>query len=198
MATYRETIERVMSGDFADATEEERNESIRNVIQVCSVAAGAVAIQPFPFVDVALITPIQIAMVQAIGRIHGHKLDRKSVVEILASFGASIVAQNVMLAAVKFVPFFGWIVGVSMAYALTWAIGEVADHYFRHGRGVPTSELQDMFKRIYRDKRAEKEEEVTKDPTLKERLQQLNDAFESGLIDDDEFQAKKEQILAGH
>jgi uncharacterized protein (DUF697 family) len=145
-ANYSETIQKVMSGGYDSATEEERTQAVRELIQVCSIASGAVAIQPIPLVDSVLITPIQIAMVQAIGRVRGYNLDKKSIVEILGTFGASLLAQNLILAAAKFVPFAGWVMGVAMAYALTYAVGEVSDHYFRTGRGTSADELRAKFK----------------------------------------------------
>lgn len=196
MATWSEVIDRVTRGDYASATEAERDEAVRKVIQACAVASAAVTIQPFPFVDTALIAPIQIGMVQAVGRIRGATLDRKSVLEILSTLGASIVAQNAMMAAAKFVPFFGWVVTLSMAYALTWAIGEVSDYYFRTGRGASDSELKAMFDRVYREKRQEKEQAHRGNESLKDRLAQLKEAFEAGLIDEDEFRRKKEELLA--
>ena len=196
MATYGEVLDRVMRGDYTSASEEERADAVRKVIQACAVAAAAVTIQPIPFVDTAVITPIQIAMVQAIGRVRGHQLDGRSVLEILSTLGASLVAQNAMMAAAKFVPFFGWAVTVSMAYALTWAIGEVSDFYFRTGRGASEAELREMFKRVYREKREEKEQANKGNDRLKDRLQQLKDAYEAGLIDEAEFLRKKEELLA--
>ena len=196
MATYAEVLDRVMRGDYTAASEEERAEAVAKVIQACSVAASAVTIQPIPFVDTALIAPIQIAMVQAIGRVRGHQLDGKSVLEILSTLGASLVAQNAMMAAAKFIPFLGWVVTISMAYALTWAIGEVSDFYFRTGRGASESELRDMFKRVYREKREEKQQANGSNERLKDKLHQLKDAFEAGLIDEAEFLKKKEELLA--
>ena len=196
MASYSEVLDRVMRGDYAEASEAERDEAVHKVIQACAVAAAAVTIQPFPFVDTALLAPIQIAMVQAIGRVRGVQLDGKSVLEILSTLGASLVAQNAIMAAAKFVPFFGWVVTISMAYALTWAIGEVSDFYFRTGRGASSAELKAMFDRVYREKRAEKEQAHAKNERLKDKLQQLKDAREAGLIDDEEFRRKKEELLA--
>lgn len=193
---YAETIKKVMEGAYDQADAATRADAVRDLIQVCSVAAGAVAIQPLPLVDVALVTPIQIALVQGIGRIHGHKLETKSVVEILSTFGASIVAQNVIMAAAKLIPFVGWVVGPSMSYALTYAVGEVSDHYFRHGRGVPQDDLKTLFKKVYAEKRMEKEQAHGKNETLKKKLEQLKEAFASGLLTEDEFMKKKEQILA--
>jgi uncharacterized protein (DUF697 family) len=195
MATYLETLRRVMDGDYEHASQQEKDAAIRDVIQVCSIAAAAVTIQPVPFLDTALITPIQIAMVQAIGRVHGYSLDRKSIVEILGTFGASIVAQNVIMAAAKLIPFAGALITISMAYALTWAIGEVSDHYFRNGRGVPQGELPDMFKRIYEQKKAEKQAAHKSDESLKSKLEQLKNAYEAGLLTEEEFARKKEDLL---
>jgi uncharacterized protein (DUF697 family) len=192
---YLDTLKRVMEGDYANASAEEKANAVREVIQVCSVAASAVTVQPIPFVDTALIAPIQIALVQAIGRIHGYKLDKKSVIEILSTLGASIVAQNVIMAAAKFVPFLGWLVTISMAYALTYAIGEVSDHYFKNGRGVPQQDLKDMFNSVYKTKRAEKEAQNRGNETLKDKLEQLKEAYKSGLLTEDEFNKKKEDVL---
>lgn len=196
MATYSEVLERVMRGDYGSATEAERDEAVRKVVQACAVAAAAVTIQPFPFVDTALLAPIQIAMVQAIGRVRGHTLDAKSVLEVLSTLGASIVAQNAIMAAAKFVPFFGWAVTLSMAYALTWAIGEVSDFWFRSGRGATPEELRELFRRVYQQKKAEKQTEHAANETLRQRLEQLRAAFDAGLIDEDEFRRKKEQVLS--
>ena len=197
MSSYLDTLERIMKGDYADASPEERNNAVRDVIQVCSVASAAVAWQPIPLLDMVLISPIQIAMVQAIGRIHGYKLDQKSVVEILGTFGASLLAQNVIMAAAKLIPFAGWVVGMSMAYALTYAVGEVSDHYFRHGRGVDQQDLREMFDKVYKNKKAEKAAAHRSDSSLKDRLEQLKEAYAAGLLTDEEFEAKKQELLAG-
>lgn len=196
MAGHLETIKRVIDGDYTNATDEERTTAVRELVLVCSVAAGAMTIQPLPLLDTALIAPIQIAMVQGIGKIHGHKLDTRSILEILSTFGASIVAQNVIMAAAKLVPFVGWVVTISMAYAMTWAIGEVSDHYFRNDRKVDEAELKAMFDRVYKAKKAEKTEQHRKDGQLRDKLDQLKRAHADGLLTDEEFEAKKAAVLA--
>ncbi len=195
MAPYLETLKRLLEDDFEKASESERTTAIRELIQVSSIASAAVAIQPVPFVDSALIAPIQIGMVQGIGRIHGHRLDKKSVIEILSTLGASIVSQNIIMAAAKVVPFLGWAMSLSMAYALTFAIGEVSDHYFKSGRGASKEELRSMFERIYQDKKTEKAAEHQHNKSLKRRLEELQEAQKSGLLTEEEFQRTKEEIL---
>lgn len=197
MASYQETLDRILRGDFADASDEEKRETCAQVKKVCSVAAAAVAFQPFPLVDLAFISPIQIAMVQGIARVHGHRLDKRAVLEILGTFGASILAQNAIMAAAKLVPFAGWLIAMSMAYALTFAIGEVSEHYFRSDRGADPEELKAMFKRVYRDKKAEKEAQHRSDDRLKDKLEQLKEARQADLLTEEEFERKKEELLAG-
>jgi uncharacterized protein (DUF697 family) len=189
-------MKRVLDGDYTDASEDEKTRAVKELVQVCSVAAGAVTFQPFPLVDTVLITPIQIGLVQGIGKIHGYKLDTKSILEMFGTFGASIVAQNLIMAAAKLIPFVGWVITISMGYALTWAVGEVSDHYFRNGRRVDEAELKAMFERIYKTKKAEKTEQHKADKTLKEKLEQLKRARADGLLTDEEFETKKAEILA--
>jgi serine/threonine protein kinase/uncharacterized protein (DUF697 family) len=192
---YRRMLRRVLDGDFDGASPADRAEAVHKLIRACSVAAGAVAAQPIPLLDAALIAPIQVALVQGIGRIHGHRLDRRSVLEILNAFGAGLLAQNLAMAAAKLLPVFGSIASVSIAYALTHAVGEVSDHYFRHGRGASHGELKRMFKRIYKSKREEKMAEHRHDATLKERIEALRTAQQKGLLTEEEFQQKKEELL---
>lgn len=196
MSSHIDTLRRVLDGNYEGATEEEKARAVRELVQVCSVAAGAMTIQPFPLLDTALIAPIQIGMVQGIGKIHGHKLDQKSILEILSTFGASLVAQNVIMAAAKLIPFFGWVFTISMAYALTWAIGEVSDHYFRNDRKVDERELKAMFDRVYKTKKEEKTAQHKKDGTLKARLEELKEARAAGLLTEEEFEAKKAALLS--
>jgi uncharacterized protein (DUF697 family) len=194
---YTETLNRILNGDYDQASPEERAAAIRDLVNLCSVAAGALAIQPIPLLDVALIIPIQIGMVQGIGRIHGHRLDSKSVIEIIGSFGAGLVAQNVMMATAKLVPFAGHLAAAAMAYALTYAIGEVATHYFSTGRGIPREELKEMFQAVYKRKKAEREQAMKGAPSLKEKLEQLKEARAAGLLTEEEFERKKQELLAG-
>jgi len=196
MAGHLDTIKRVLDGDYTNASDEEKQQAIKELVQVCSVAAGAMTVQPIPLLDTALIAPIQIAMVQGIGKVHGYKVDKKSILEMLGTFGASIVAQNVIMAAAKLIPFFGWVVTISMAYALTWAIGEVSDRYFASGRTLDEGELKSIFERVYKEKKDEKSKQHKGNKTLKERLEQLKQAKKDGLLTDEEFEAKKAEILA--
>ncbi len=195
MTGYAETIGRVMSGDYAEADEATRQEAARRLVTIGSAAAAAVTIQPLPLLDAMLISPIQIGLVQGIGHLHGYTLDSKSIIEMLGTFGASIVSQNVMIAAGKLVPFVGWAMSASMAYAITYAIGEVSHAYFASGRGLTSTQMSELFKRVYQDKRQEKRQDM-KNGSLKDKITQLRDAYAAQLITEEEFERKKQELLA--
>jgi uncharacterized protein (DUF697 family) len=192
---YVETIGRVMHGNYEEASDAEKLAAVRDVTVVCSVGAAAVAIQPIPLLDIALLAPIHIGMVQAIGQVHGHKLDAKTVVEVLATFGGSIVARSVLGSVVKIIPVFGWAASASMAYAMTYAVGEVSHCYFKSGRGLSATELKSMFRSVYDAKRAEKDAAAKSNETLKEKLRQVTEAYEAGLLTEEEYRKKKEDVL---
>ena len=193
---YGATFDRVLGGDFDEATELEKVAAVHEVLQVASIAASAVSIQPIPFVDMVLIAPIQIGMVQCIGRIYGYRLDKKAVVEILSTFGAGLVTQGALMSAAKLIPFVGWLVTVPMAYAMTWAVGEVAHYYFQMGRGVPPSELSSMFERVYRQKKEERKTAQEGATSVHDKLKDIVRAREEGLLSDEEFEEAKAKILS--
>jgi uncharacterized protein (DUF697 family) len=190
-----ETIARVMHGNFENATDAEKLAAVRDVTLACSVAAAAVTVQPVPLLDIALLAPVHVGMVQAIGQVHGHKLDAKSVVEMLATFGGTMVTRSILGSVVKVIPVFGWAASASMAYAMTYAIGEVSHCYFASGRGLSSTQLRSMFRSVYDAKRAEKAEAAKANETLKEKLRQITDAYEAGLLTAEEYREKKEQVL---
>ncbi len=190
-----ETIARVMHGNFENATDAEKLAAVRDVTLACSVAAAAITVQPVPLLDIALLAPVHVGMVQAIGQVHGHKLDAKSVVEMLATFGGTMVTRSILGSVVKVIPVFGWAASASMAYAMTYAIGEVSHCYFASGRGLSSTQLRSMFRSVYDAKRAEKAEAAKANETLKEKLRQITDAYEAGLLTAEEYREKKEQVL---
>ena len=194
--SYAETLDSVMHGDFSDASEEKRSEAVRNVISVCSIASGAVGLQPVPMLDLAVMAPMQVAMVQAIGHIHGHPLSKRSVAEMLSTLGGSIMTQATMRTAARIVPGIGLVMSASMAYSLTWAMGETSDHYFRNGRGLSDAELSRTFEEAYRRKRREKTSASPNGPALKDRLKMLEEVFAMGLIDEQEYAQKKSDLIA--
>lgn len=100
-------------------------------------AAMAAAATPVPWVDIAAVTAIQIALVRRLARRYGVEYDVvRGRAAVLAVAGASLA--RVGASAVKSIPGGGWLLGSATQAALsgasTYALGEVyRDHFERSG-----------------------------------------------------------------
>ena len=117
----------------ADLTAEEKVNRIRHA--TCALCAG-LAVQPIPFADMFILTPLQGYMGVKIAQIHGLRISEQGALEILKELGGLIglgfVAQQAAIGAYKtFIPFLGALTTIPMVYGLTYAIGTVMDYYFR-------------------------------------------------------------------
>jgi len=95
------------------------------VVHATAAVCALVAIQPIPFADIFILTPIQIVMVTLLGRVYGVRMTRKDASAVLASFvgaiGWGVVAQQVTLGLYKTVlPFLGGFTTIPIVYGWTW------------------------------------------------------------------------------
>jgi uncharacterized protein (DUF697 family) len=152
--TYREMLDKAIAGDFDSATEEEKGRVVGEAIRLSATRAAVVALQPLPLVDSAVLTPLQLRMVAGIARIRGCR-DREPGLRILGRLFESLVTPHLTMAGMKvilFVPILPDLVAASVAYALTWALGEVSDEFFRADRAPTDEELRARFDDLYRRK----------------------------------------------
>ena len=63
---YKSLIQRLISGNFAQATQQERDKTVMAIIHASAVTSTALSIIPVPMVE----TPVQITMVRAIGKVY--------------------------------------------------------------------------------------------------------------------------------
>ena len=100
-------------------------------------AAAAVAALPIPLEDILLITPLQLAMIAFIGAMAGKPLLQKTALEFLAAAGVNVagglVLRQAATALMKLIPGAGSVVGATVAYSGTLALGKSAMAYFFNG-----------------------------------------------------------------
>ncbi|AWN23423.1 hypothetical protein DKM44_09440 [Deinococcus irradiatisoli] len=129
----------------ADKTREENGEE---VIRSAALLAGAVAVEPLPFADLLLITPLQLKMVLHIGKIHGFDISVERAREIVQELGATIaygmLARQVMRGLAKLaLPVVGGLITAPAVYGWTYALGRLAERYFEQKRlGLPFDQRQ--------------------------------------------------------
>lgn len=115
-----------------DLTVEEKVSQITHI--TCAACAG-VAVQPIPFADIFILTPIQAYMGSRIAAIRGVPVSESEasevIKEILGVIGMGFAAQQIALGIWKMlIPGAGGIMTIPIVYGLSYAIMRVMDAYF--------------------------------------------------------------------
>lgn len=167
--------------DFSKATLDSKREACKRVSHIAATAAAAVALQPIPVADIFLLTPIQILLVQSIGRIYGVPLSARTALEIATNIGMGVVLQQIFIAITKIgVPLMGGLLCSTYVYTATYYMGRVAQIYFEKGRPLTNEELNNI---------------QTSRSRAEERLREIDALRRAELINDEEFQRKRNEIL---
>lgn len=125
-------------------------ENAEEVIKSAALLSGAIAVEPIPFADILLITPVQAKMVLHIGKIYGFEITPERSREIAQELGATVaygvVARQVMRGVAKIaLPVIGGIITAPAVYGWTFALGRVAQQYFERKRaGLPATRQEQV------------------------------------------------------
>jgi uncharacterized protein (DUF697 family) len=120
------------------------------LILAYSLAAGSAAALPMPFVDIPLVSGIQLKMLHGIAAQLNQKLDRRTITEILGVVGIGVLLRIGGREFLKFVPG-GSLISSAYTASVTYALGNVFVAYFtlvRQGHKPSPDELR----RIYNEK----------------------------------------------
>lgn len=133
-------------------------ESAEEVIKSAALLSGAIAVEPIPFADILLITPVQAKMVLHIGKIYGFDVSAERAREIAQELGATlaygVVARQVMRGLAKLaLPVIGGLITAPAVYGWTFALGRVAQNYFERKRaGLPPANREQQNRVIQESK----------------------------------------------
>ena len=100
----------------------------------CAAVGGGLA--QAPGADTAVITPIQVAMIVALGAERGTPISKTAAAELILPFSAAAVGRGLSQCLLGWVPGLGNVVNAITAAALTEAIGWAADAYFADGNAA--------------------------------------------------------------
>ena len=202
---YREALKSIDGREFQRASPAEKARAVSQLIRMTSAAAAVSALQPIPFVDTAILTPMQHRMVQSIATVHGYHLDRKDVREMFRAFRPRVVQSQLTIGLAKSVPLVPVIfdaIAVSVAYALTFAVGEASDQHFRSQRLTSPDEMRASLEAIYREtfERAfqQKRNELRamfRSPEIRREVEALKKAHRDGEMDEAEKERRMDEIL---
>jgi uncharacterized protein (DUF697 family) len=112
-----------------------------------AAAAGAV---PVPFVDLALLPPIQARMLSQLAAIYHQEMNTARYLELAGSLGLGLVTQQAMRSLAKLVPGVGSAIAAATAFAATYALGKAFALYFERVQGgdAPSTAL---LKQLYKE-----------------------------------------------
>ena len=146
---FRDTVDKILHRDFGEATADERQSASRDVIMACSLASAGLVLQPLPALEHGVVA-VQIGMVVALAHIHNKQLDRKKAREVLMDLGAAtgvnlLGRQAATTLAKVLLPGIGGALAAPSAFAITWATGHAAMHYFSSGGRLDRERLRAIF-----------------------------------------------------
>lgn len=104
------------------------------IIHTASVAAGAVGagLAQFPGSDNTIITPIQLAMTIALGKVFELELSEGAAKAAMGSASAAVIGRAASQCAIGWIPGYSNIVNATTAVALTEAMGWIlANEFFK-------------------------------------------------------------------
>ena len=141
-----------------DITNEQKVSRITHI--ACATCAG-VAIQPIPFADIFVLTPIQAYFASRIAAIRGVPVSESDasdwVKEIIGIVGMAIIAQQIAIGIWKMVTFgLGGVLTIPLVYGLTYAVMKVADAYFSakaRNEKLSEEQIKKVWKNAFRDGR---------------------------------------------
>ncbi|EYB67319.1 hypothetical protein DEIPH_ctg044orf0036 [Deinococcus phoenicis] len=125
-------------------------ENVEEVIKSAALLSGAIAVEPIPFADILLITPVQAKMVLHIGKIYGFDITPDRAREIVQELGATVaygmLARQVMRGLAKLaLPVIGGLITAPAVYGWTFALGRVAQNHFeRKHQGLPVGKSEQV------------------------------------------------------
>jgi len=199
-------------------TKEEQVNKIINNHVLYSMGLGII---PIPLLDIAGVTAAQLDMLSQIGSVYGKNFsDISGKAFITSTAGASFAKVGASM--LKAIPGIGSLIGgVSMSMmsgASTYAVGQVAERFFRDGLNIEDIDA-DLAKSIYKeefekgktvaaDLKAKKDQgeeaivetvaEAAPEPKKKdvyEELAKIGDLKEKGVISAEEFEKLKKLII---
>jgi len=143
-----------------------------------SSVCAATAVQPIPFADIFILTPIQLYMGTLIAHARGYKFSMSEIYkEILGLLGLSFLAQQTAIGLYKLgLPFIGGFMTIPLVFILTYSIGKVMDFYFvskTRGKTLTKDDLKNFFKQARKDakKNFSKDEIKKKTQEAKEQME---------------------------
>ncbi|HHT28285.1 MAG TPA: DUF697 domain-containing protein [Firmicutes bacterium] len=131
------------------------NARVQRVVFLTSAVCAGIALQPLPFADILVHTPVQAYMAMKIGDIKGFPISKKQAEDILKELagmvGLGLLAQHGIAGLYRLgLPAVGGLMAAPLMFASTYAMGRIAEYYFdqrRAGRPILVDDVKSIWTR---------------------------------------------------
>lgn len=159
--------------DIENRTDLTDDQKVTRICTVFGTTCAAVAVQPIPFADIFVLTPIQAYMGKKIADIRGFNISEAGAKEVFKEIaglvGLGFLSQQLAIGAYKTVlPFISGVTTIPLVFGLTYGMGKVMDYYFEKkvkGQKVDPEMMKAIFKRAKaegKQKSKENKDEINK------------------------------------
>jgi len=136
-------------------------DKVSRITHICCATCAGVAIQPIPFADILLLTPIQAYMGSRIAAIRGVPVSEADIAQTLKELGGVIgvgfAAQQTAIGLYKIgLPGLGGFMTIPLVYGLSYAIMRLVDAWYEAKARKVTLTAAEL-KAIWKSARAEGE-----------------------------------------
>lgn len=155
-------------------------QKVSRIRHTACVACAATAIQPIPFADIFILTPMQGYFASRIAAIRGVKVSENDGQEwtkqIIGLMGLGFIAQQIAIGVWKLATWgVGGLLTIPLVYSLTYAVMTTADVYFKqraNGIELSDDELREILKKA--SKKGKKEAQLNETAVRKMAEQQVH------------------------
>lgn len=131
----------------SDGSHERREVEV--LVRQRAALCAAIALEPVPLLDLAIVLPLHLEMVVKIGKIYGFELSTARAKEIVLEFGGAVAltyaTRTAARSLLKFIPVLGPVLNAPMVFTSTYTLGMLSERYFRARRSdLPKLERNEL------------------------------------------------------
>ncbi len=132
---------------MSDGSHERRE--VEALVRQRAALCAAIALEPVPLLDLAIVLPLHLEMVVKIGKIYGFELSTVRAREIALEFGGAVAltyaTRTAARSVLKFIPVLGPVLNAPLVFTSTYTLGMLCERYFRARRSdLPALERKEI------------------------------------------------------
>ncbi|MDV6373663.1 NERD domain-containing protein [Deinococcus arenicola] len=129
-------------------TEEERRQKRAEALKLSAIVGavgGIISMQPIPFADNVILTPMQIWLVVRIGQFYGQSITQDAALKLLGTVGFGFAAQHATVALYKLIPGLTFGLGPFTVFGFTVLLGAATALFYERGSAPGRSEQKALM-----------------------------------------------------